>query len=194
MVATVDHKYYVDGVEVAGNTNALRAVGLGHGFGNEFDMQRGKNAHLATRLYDERRLDWTTVSTRIEPYLAGWIAFRKISGFEPVWIERAIYCKRYGFATRLDRMGWLNGRRVVIQIKTGGLDVSVGPQTAGEALAAQEVLGCPVDRFAVVLPGDRWFDLQPLTSRADFPEFLSAVASWNYRRARGWDGRTSNSR
>lgn len=190
LVITPDHRYFLGGREIAGNTAALRASGYGHSFGTEADLARGKAAHLATRYFDEGRLDWTTMDRRLEGYVAGWAAFRRVSGFAPKMIEVPLVCRRYDFATTPDRVGILNGRWVVVQIKTGGMDPSVGLQTAGEALAAEERVGQPLERFVVVLPGNRWFSLHHLTSRADRPAFVAALTSWNNRRRQGWNGRS----
>jgi hypothetical protein len=190
LVITPDHRYFVGGREVPGNTAILRASGYGHGYGTPTDLVRGKHVHEAARLFDLGRLDWTTVSETIGPYVTGWAAFRRVSGFVPKLVEVPLFCKRHGFATRPDRVGILNKRWAVVQIKTGSADQSVGLQTAGEALAAEEQLHRPLERFVVVLSGNGWFSLKPLTSRADRPAFLAALATWNRRRQLGWNGRT----
>lgn len=190
LVITPDHRYFLCGREIPGNTAVLRASGYGHDFGTEQDLARGKAAHLATRYFDEGGVEWTTLDRRLEGYVAGWAAFRRISGFVPRMIEVALVCNRHDFATRPDRVGLLNGRWALVQIKTGGLDPSVGLQTAGEQLAVEERLKRAVERFVVVLPGNGWFSLHHLTSRGDRPAFLAALATWNRRRQLGWDGRS----
>lgn len=168
----------------------LRAAGYGHGFGKDEHLERGRNVHLATRYFDERRLDWDTVKPRILPYVQGWASFMRVSGFKARMIEQPLYCKRFGFATRPDRVGTMAGVWGVLQIKTGSMDDSVGPQTAAEAKAAEERLRRPLERWVVVLPGNGWFDCQHLTSRADWPAFLSALGTWQTRRKYGWHERS----
>ena len=191
LIITPDHRYFIGGSEIPGNTAVLRASGYGHGYGTASDMRRGRAVHKASMYLTERRLDWTTVAPSLLPYVAGWAAFLRVSRFRAKkgWVERPTYCKRYGFATRPDVVGFLNGRLAVVQIKSGGLDPSVEPQTAGEALAVEDEIGVRPERFAVVLPGNSWFTLKHLRSSADRPAFLSALTSWNNRRRQGWDGK-----
>lgn len=191
LICTPDHRYFYGGAEVPGNTAVLRASGYGHDYGTSDDLERGRHVHLACRFLTEGRLNWAQLAPSRLPYVQGWAGFLSVSGFDAKagWLERMIYCRRYGFATRPDAVGWLNRRLVVLQIKTGGLDPAVGPQTAGEALAVEDALGVRPERFAVVLPGNGRFSLMHLTSRADKPAFLAALTSWNARRRAGWNGK-----
>lgn len=191
LVITPDHRYFVRGLEVPGNTAVLRAAGYGSGFGEEKHLERGRNVHLATRYFDEHRLDWTTLKPGLLPYVQGWAAFVRISGFTMFHVERPLYCRRWGFATRPDRIGVLDGTWGVLQIKTGSMDDSVGPQTAAEAKAGEEWLRRPLERFVVVLPGNGWFDFVQLTDRGDWPSFLAALGTWQTRRKYGWQERAS---
>ncbi len=191
LVCTPDHRYFLGTREIPGNTAVLRASGYGHDFGGWADLQRGRHVHAECRYLTEGRLRWALVTERRLPYVQGWAGFLRVSGFKakPGWLERPTHCRRHGFATRPDVVGYLNRRLVVVQIKTGSADSSVGPQTAGEALAVEDALGVRPERFVVVLPGNGWFKLKRLTSRADRQAFLAALTTWNMRRQLGWNGK-----
>lgn len=129
------HVYRWRGRVVPGLTEILRSAGMIVSRGSEADLTRGSAVHLATRFYDEGRLDWTTVDRRITGYVQSWIALRRLTGLVTLWIERSVYCRAFGFATTLDRRVALNGRSVLLEIKTGHPEAWVGAQLEGHKLA-----------------------------------------------------------
>ena len=60
------HIYRWRGRVVPGLHQVLTSLGIIQGHGTEADVARGHAVALATRFYDEQRLDGTTVDPRIE--------------------------------------------------------------------------------------------------------------------------------
>lgn len=87
-------------------------------------LQRGTALHLACRLADERRLDYSTVDQEIRGRLAAWLEWQQATGtVDPVAIETGFACIE-GFAGTLDRMYDMGpGGLTIVDIKS-----SIAPQ------------------------------------------------------------------
>ncbi len=78
---------------------------------------RGTIVHEITALWDRGDLeDEGTLAADVGMYLMGWIKF--CHDYSPEWqyIELPLACRT--FAGTLDRVGWIDGRLVVVDIKT----------------------------------------------------------------------------
>lgn len=160
-------------------TELLRAAGLIAARGSEADLARGQAVHLATRYYDEGRLDWTSVDRRITGYVQSWIALRRVTGLVTLWIERRVYCRAFGFATTLDRRVILNGRSVLLEIKTGDPEPWVGAQLEGHRLAA----GVEDETFVARLHEDGSVaSLIRMGVAADRAVLMGAIAQYHWKR------------
>lgn len=116
----VAHTYTVDGRELPSVTQILERVGLKDNYNNDvFYCDRGAAVHEATEFIDRDTLDPASVDPQIEPYLQAYRAFREQTGFEPLLIEQWLYSRQYGYAGTLDRVGWVNGKLAIFDIKTG---------------------------------------------------------------------------
>jgi len=142
----------------------------------EFALKRGSAVHLAAQYDDEGLLDEGSVGPFITPYLGAYRRFRRESGFEPEFIEQMVYSERYDFAGMLDRIGRLNARRILLDIKSGDPEGWHALQLAGYELGAEECLGLPgLPRFGLYLRRDGSYRLLPYTSPLDKHYFISAV-------------------
>ncbi len=116
------HKYYVDGVEKPSVTTILGYVTADHyGQINEAVLrqaaQRGSDVHEACQMIDygcEAEVDPVTA-----PYVEAYLQF--LNDYRPKWdeIEQKHYSER-GFCGTVDRMGTLNYKPCVLDIKTTG--------------------------------------------------------------------------
>jgi len=91
---------------------------------------RGSEVHRAVALADRQSLDWRSVPKRLDGFVEAHFKFMKETGFIPTHIEHAIKSKELGIRGRIDRIGLLHGKRVVLDLKTGTLDAAVGLQLA----------------------------------------------------------------
>ena len=98
---------------------------------DEWYLERGKAVHKATELYDKGTLDPESVDPQIEGYVQAWIKFREDYLFEPGSIELQAYHPVYMYAGILDRLGMSEGKRVLLDIKSGEPSKSDRLQIAG---------------------------------------------------------------
>lgn len=195
------HRYTLDGVEIPSNTTLLQAAGLidTRWFQPEH-AQRGKEVHKACWFLCEGDLDWASVRPDYVPYVEAFALFLEQSGFKvelnevPVWSAA-------GYATTPDLVGILNGRRVIINIKTGSVEKWVGLQLAGEKYALTERIlaqdlpwthhlepingrAFPEGRFALQVSANGKYKLhKEFTSPMDEPTFLGIVSLHHWRKA-----------
>ena len=170
------HRFWLDGKELLSVTRVLRESGIvGNPYNPETDrdyyLERGSAVHLATQYDDQDELDEDSLDEDLLPYLEAWRAFRRESGFDPVLIEEIVWSETHGFAGILDRAGILNGKQILIDIKTGSVPKWAALQTAAYALA----LGEPVHRYTVELRGDGKYSLKRHDDRGDAGVFLAAL-------------------
>ena len=133
-----EHRYFLDGREIPSNTTMIKAAGLidDRWFTPE-SRQRGIEVHRACHFLCEKDLDWTTVRPDYVPYVEACQDFIRSTGFQvernefPAWSD-------HDYATTPDVMGILNGRRSIINFKTGAISKWVGLQLYGEKQAVNE--------------------------------------------------------
>lgn len=178
------HTYALDGRPLPHVTGVLSALGLISYEGiapDVLDRKRriGQAVHAATHYYDEGTLDEASLSPIVRPYIAAWQRFRLESGFKPIELERAVYSAQYRYAGTFDRIGWLNGLVVLLDIKVvRQLQPAVSLQTAAYAQAAHETFGARIAaRYAVKLYDDEQYRLSdPFMDPQDLHLFLAALA------------------
>ena len=120
------HLYALDGQFIPSVSMIIRQGGLGADFSAipAQVMERARNlgtaVHSACELFDRQDLDFDALDPNIKPYLSAWQDFNEQNDFQVVGehIERAIYSKRHWFAGRPDRIGVINEKATIIDIKT----------------------------------------------------------------------------
>lgn len=100
----------------------------------------------------------------IDPALAGyvqsWLRFKRDWQFVPLYIEKALYSAGDGFAGRLDRVGTINGRLTIVDVKTTTsfdrpAKVALACQLAGyERLCMDEIISATYSKYGVQLKKD----------------------------------------
>ena len=122
------HTYTVDGIVRPSVTQVLQATGY-----SDFSMvpehillrgqKRGTIVHDATAIIDDPDydLDWDELDDTCRPYIEAYRTFKEQSGFRPIKVEYQVYNESYQFAGTLDRTGWLNNQKVLIDFKTGSV-------------------------------------------------------------------------
>lgn len=184
------HTYLLEGKELPSVT---RCTGLLCDYGSvPADVLRaacefGTNVHKATELWDQGDLDEDALDPALEPWLEGWKKFLSESGFHVRNIESRVHSKKYGYAGTLDRDGILNGKMVILDIKTPTVvNPSTGPQTAAYQQAVEEMTGEKIKgRYAVQLKANG-YKLISYTDKNDFNTFLSClnVTIWRKNHAK----------
>lgn len=154
------HTYWLDGARIPSVTQVLKVL-----TGDQFaDVPKdvlanaaaiGTAVHRAIELDINKELDEESLHGTVRPYLDMWREWCAMTGFEPELSEQQVYSRRLRFAGTVDVIGrFKNGRAAIIDIKRCALmPPSVGPQTAGYAVAFSECFGCEKPlRYALQLP------------------------------------------
>lgn len=184
------HQYFLGGQELPSVTSIIRDNRLGGDFSAvapatlEHARQRGTAVHAALHYDDEGMLDETTVDPEVAPYLDAWRRFRAERHVAIVEMERRYADATYRFAGTLDRIAVVEGRRVVIDIKSGDVE-GADLQTAAYAHLAGEPLS--ILRWAVQLHPERAvpYTVHPYRNLADWRIFRAALELTHERARRG---------
>ena len=174
-----EHRYFSGGKEMPSVTTVLEEVGLiDKRWYAEYYAEFGTAVHVATQYDDEGDLDEDDLDPDIVPFVEGWREFRRVSGFEVTAVEVMVACPIHWYAGILDRVGTMNGRPCLVDIKTGGVPKWAGLQTA----AYERCLKGAYDRYVVQLPRKGGYKLTPFRDPTDREYFLAAraVISWKH--------------
>ena len=170
------HQYFLaSGEELPSVTKILKEGGLVPGlpFFTELGRDVGTAVHEAISLDLRHDLDWEALHPMLRPFMRQWADFRAKTGikFDLSLCEVPQYHPTYRFAGCPDIVGVMNGRNVLIDLKTG-TSKSVGPQLAGyEIFPAIKKLS--PTRFCLSLKGN--FKLQKYSDSRDILVFLNAL-------------------
>lgn len=154
----------------------------------------GKQVHAALALWDHEELDTDDLDTPLISYLDAWRKFLRETGFEVSDIEREVAFPKYGYAGRLDRIGWIKYKnqicRVVIDIKTGAtINPVVGIQLAAYQAAYNSDLPgiCTKEkithRASVRVSQSGKYNLDWWEDKGDWNTFLALLQITNWRLA-----------
>lgn len=108
-------------------TEILQAVGLGPDFSTvppevlAAAQKRGTAVHEAIEALAYDYLDEAALDPDIAPYLAAYRSFVAQSGHEAIATEIEVVHPTWGYRGHPDRIGWLLGKRVILDFKTGEL-------------------------------------------------------------------------
>jgi hypothetical protein len=173
------HIYRLGDTVLTSVTQLLKAGGLSEDFDwiprviLDHARERGNMVHLACALLDQGVLDWTTVDPVILPFVRAYYNFLIECRVSWIEIEKAS-ASPLGFAMRPDRIGFVNGRRAVVDLKTGQrMSRSVGVQTSGyksgwESLHPEEPIAA---RYGLQLKADGTYQLRYCGEIADESAF-----------------------
>ena len=130
-----DHTYWLGDRQVPNVTSILDRFAQDYAGIPEWILEpardRGRAVHLVTAYDDQGVLVEDALHPYLVPYLQAWRRFRHDTKFESILIEEKVFSERYFYAGTLDRVGLLDGSKVVLDIKTGNaLRATVGPQCA----------------------------------------------------------------
>ncbi len=177
------HRYTLGGREMPSVTTILRGL-------DDFSSvpahrlaaaaNRGTRVHTACNLAVLGTLDESTVDDEVAPYLAQFRKFLRESRFIPTLSECRVYDDNLWYAGTLDLFGDLPGQvDVQIDIKSGAIPRSAGPQTAAYAHALRPGTGLQTrKRYALKLAPNK-YSLMPLDSADDMAVFITALRKFN---------------
>lgn len=177
-----DHRYWFDGRELIGVTATLKAVGLiDTEWFTEAAQLRGTYVHEACCLVDDN--DLGAIDPAIAPYVAAYETFLRDAKPDWAFIEQRVCDPAMGYAGTLDRCGFLNGKWIVADVKTGPESAWHSLQLAAYARLVPHASGLKPDRYGLYLRADGTYRLRQFTNRNDERVFLAAlsIAQWKQR-------------
>lgn len=134
----------------------------------------GTAVHYGCELQDRGTLATHTVDPALWPYLDAWRRFCKEHNAEWSFIEQPVYNEQHGYAGTPDRLGTVDGKQAVVDIKSGAVMPVAGMQIAAYKNAIKGV--SPLcRRIAVQLKADGSYEMHEFTDRNDWPTFLSLL-------------------
>lgn len=188
---TETHTYSVDGVEFPGVTKILQGAGLIDLSPIRLDVLEatrrfGTACHRCCELHDLNDLNENSLDKHLRPYLNAWIQFKKDYQFKIEAIEEIVYSKRYRYAGRLDRRGIIEGKRLILDIKTSSdfgatvpIQLSAYLEAFNEGKKQEEKAK---RRLAVLLNGDGKYKVEEYKNKSDFNVFISALTIVNWKK------------
>lgn len=188
------HRYYYDEVEVPGVSSILKAGNLTNiGFIPRDVLERssrfGTAVHKACELHDMGTLDDTSLDKNLCPYLDAWQQFLVDASCLIEHVETKVFSKKWFYMGTLDRIVVINGKRYVLDIKTGLIYPSMCAQLAGYLNAFNEGLlkkDQATDRIIVQLKENGLYSLPPkdFFEKSDFSTFTSCLNIYNWKKKR----------
>lgn len=182
------HRYTFEGMPYPSVTRVLKLLDNYSGVNPElldFAAARGQAVHAATALDDRDDLDDASLDPQLCPYIEAWRRFKREAHYEPWAIEMAVAHGRFRYAGTLDRVAAVNGKFAVIDIKSGLIPITAGPQLAAyaeaydwlvrDAALAPHPPEMPKLRYVVQLRPDGCYRLEKFTSPEDFGVFRNAL-------------------
>lgn len=180
------HAYTIDGRPVPSVTQVLGPLS-DFGFVNADVMARaqqfGKAVHKAVELSEAGTLDMAELDPLLVPYLDGYLLWRAHLKPDVVRCEVRVGSSMYGYAGTLDILATKDRRRILVDVKSGGIG-TVGPQTAAYKQAAEETTGEGIHErkcLKLTAKGPRVVLLEDGT---DWSVFLSCLNIRNFKEKR----------
>lgn len=171
------HRYAFNGATLVSVTQAIGAAGLIESeWYTDFARERGRLVHLATQFDDEGDLDEESLSPVIRPYVEAYRKFKAECRFVPQLIESRFGIIDCAYAGTVDRVGLLDGRKAVLDLKSGEICPWIRLQLAGYANSLPN--GAIYERYGVQLKSDGTYKLVSFPVRdfrRDLSDFLVCV-------------------
>lgn len=186
-------QHSIDGQRAPSVTQILKAAGLS----GQFDHVKpdvlarkasiGNATHIATHYSDEGDLDASTVAPEAASRLKAWQWFRECRRCLVILLETVVCSREYGYVGRLDRLLLVEGRLVLLDLKTGKPSAARADLQLAAYLIAlleqfPELRGQLIERWAIELRDTGKYCLHTYptpgrTGRQDKADFLDAVAA-----------------
>lgn len=176
-----DHEYRINGVAVPSVTGIVAALREKSGASDEtmeYKRQLGKAVHKAIELHERDDLDLGSMDPDTLPFFEAWLEFKREAGFQVIECERIVYSKKLLYAGTLDVVGHRSTQELeLLDAKcVWAMDAATGPQTAGYAIAYEELTKQKVRRRGgVQLLRDRTYRFHPYTDRNDYLVFHNCL-------------------
>jgi len=125
------HQYVYRGVQVPSVTSIIprENYDMVPAATLEYARQRGSAVDMALQLWIANELDEDSLDPVVVPYMRAYMQFVMESGWRTLAVQPRLYCPMLKVAGTADEVGWLNGRRTIVDWKaTDPLPKSVSMQ------------------------------------------------------------------
>lgn len=175
-----NHSYTVNGKDCLSVTTILKYAGIAPDspFYTEKGKLRGRYTHKACELLDENDLDYSSMDPAIESYIKAYELFLKENDVEWEASEERVYNKYFHYVGTLDRRGFLNAKKAIVDIKTGVVQPWAGLQIVAYSMCFEEPV--EYERWALQLKSNGKYKLHRFIDPYDSEVFKAAcdVAKW----------------
>ena len=180
------HQYWWGDTYVPGVNEILRATGLVNtDYFTEEGAARGKRRHLLVEDYDKGEADWDGLDPDDSHILIGYQEFLEETGFVVQANELPLYHPVFHYAGTLDKVGVLDDKTTVLDVKTGS---SVGPwakiQVALYALAYAHTFDSPIPRMGILhlrKAKKRQYSWKPISEPYIVESAISIVETYHWQ-------------
>lgn len=139
----------------------------------------GQHVHLATHYFDRGVLVERTLDPELRFYLDQYKQFLFDTKFQIIESEQIVDHPRLGYAGQLDKGGLWKRSTYLLDLKSGCVPRTVGPQTAAYQAARGENGDRPRRRLCLQLARDR-YKIIACEDRSDFDQFMSALNNYRF--------------
>jgi hypothetical protein len=145
--------------------------------------QFGRAAHKACELLDKETLDMSTVNEPLIPYLDAWKKYKEYYNTVPLYVERRVKSKIWGYQGTLDRIMKMPAGLCVLDIKTTAkISPVVSIQTMAYKVAIEEETKTKIPfRACVQLKKDGTYVCQEYNDINDRNIWLSLVTLYKFK-------------
>ena len=175
-------QYFLDGIPIPRVTGIIGkfTTPFWHaGLNLKNALEKGQNVHKTIELYANGNLDTENLCPVLQNYLNQFIAFQQATGLKIEETEKIIYHKRLLYAGRLDMIGKIKKRKVLIEIKTGDWHRTYDLQIAGYELAERSH-NRKYNQTICLLLTEKGFKIKEVTRKDRYDLFLSALKLYNF--------------
>ena len=165
------HEYSVDGVIVPSVSEILKpltvdTVEKAKPWLRDIAADRGTRIHQATMLMDYG--EDVEIDADIEGYIKAYQRF--LDDYRPKWegIESIVYHDYFQYAGTIDRYGYIDGEKVLVDIKTGAYNkYTMSAQLGAYICALAKMNGFRTSRaFDLMLSRDGTYQMKPIDHNA----------------------------
>lgn len=149
---------------------------------DEWYLARGRILHTALEYLDCGELDDTTIDPEISGRVQSYLKFKSDTGFTPTLIEKRFHHPAHKYTGKIDRLGELDGRVILVDIKSGLFDPADQIQAGAYwGLLLTENIH-PYKVFDLYLSTEKYKLLEVPTPRIHFNTFLAALTVYRWRK------------
>lgn len=187
-----NHIYRVDGSIYPGVTEILEDAWLiDNRWYTEGGAIRGTYIHRICHYIDEGDLDESTVDEAFKPRVEAYKRFKEDTGFNVSYNEMPVFHPLYKYCGTLDKIGELNGKKILLDIKTGPYQkwVSLQLHAYVEALKFNSAFGTwltdhQIHVYTLHLKSNGKYDLKKVEiNPVEQQAFLSCVRLYHWKRS-----------